>query len=160
MLFFWRWAWHWDWNSGRKYPDSVSLVRPPKTTIPNTLPADANSQYATVFEDVSGKKPFFPFAFACPSAAIFWRSALDIVLLKLFNGEAGACCGRAVVELLKRIFRDGFALTGSCSLGRLCFRHWWQMKKSLDRRGATRRSPGINEAMERNWRLGRGLRES
>jgi hypothetical protein len=26
--------------------------------------------------------------------------------------------------------------------------HWWQTKKSLERRGATRRSPGNSEAIE------------
>jgi hypothetical protein len=55
------------------YPDSVNLVKPPNTTIPNTLPAEASSQYATVFEEVSGKKPFF----APPFALSF--SAFDIV---------------------------------------------------------------------------------
>ena len=37
------------------YPDSVSLVRPPKTTIPKTLAALPSSQYPTAFELVSGK---------------------------------------------------------------------------------------------------------
>jgi hypothetical protein len=41
------------------YPDSVSLVKPPNTTIPKTLAAEPKSQYATVFEEVSGKKAFF-----------------------------------------------------------------------------------------------------
>lgn len=43
-------------------PDSVSLVNPPNTTIPKTLVADARSQYATLFDDVSGKEE--PFALA------------------------------------------------------------------------------------------------
>jgi hypothetical protein len=37
------------------YPDSVSLVRPPNTTMPNTLAALPSSQYATLFELVLGK---------------------------------------------------------------------------------------------------------
>lgn len=41
------------------YPDSVNRVSPPKTTIPKTLAALASSQYATVFEDASGKNDFF-----------------------------------------------------------------------------------------------------
>jgi len=54
------------------YPDSVNLVSPPNTTIPKTLPADASSQYATAFDEVSGKNAFFaPFAFSF--------SALEIV---------------------------------------------------------------------------------
>jgi hypothetical protein len=40
------------------YPDSVNRVRPPNTTIPNTLAALPRSQYATDFELVSGKKLF------------------------------------------------------------------------------------------------------
>ena len=35
-------------------PDSVSLVRPPNTTIPKTLVALPSSQYATTFSLVSG----------------------------------------------------------------------------------------------------------
>jgi hypothetical protein len=54
------------------YPDSVNLVSPPNTTIPNTLPADASSQYATAFDEISGKNAFFaPLAFSF--------SALEIV---------------------------------------------------------------------------------
>ena len=37
------------------HPDSVSRVHPPNTTIPKTLAALTNSQYATAFELVSGK---------------------------------------------------------------------------------------------------------
>ena len=37
------------------YPDSVSLVRPPNTTMPKTLAALPRSQYATTLSLVSGK---------------------------------------------------------------------------------------------------------
>jgi len=37
------------------YPDSVSRVRPPKMTMPKTLAALPNNQYATVLLDVAGK---------------------------------------------------------------------------------------------------------
>jgi hypothetical protein len=37
------------------YPDSVSLVRPPKTTIPKTLAALPSNQYATVLSVTLGK---------------------------------------------------------------------------------------------------------
>lgn len=37
------------------YPDSVRRVNPPKMTIPKTLAALPNNQYATVLLDVSGK---------------------------------------------------------------------------------------------------------
>lgn len=42
------------------YPDSVSLVRPPNTTIPKTDAALPKSQYATPFELVSGKNFLLP----------------------------------------------------------------------------------------------------
>ena len=45
------------------YPDSVRRVRPPNTTIPKTLAALPNSQYATAFWLVLGKKRLLPFAF-------------------------------------------------------------------------------------------------
>ena len=49
-----------------KYPDSVSRVRPPNTTMPNTLAALPRSQYATDFSLVVGKKPGFVFPAVCP----------------------------------------------------------------------------------------------
>lgn len=36
------------------HPDSVSLVKPPKITMPNTLAALPSNQYATVFSLTSG----------------------------------------------------------------------------------------------------------
>jgi hypothetical protein len=41
--------------SSMTYPDSVSLVRPPKTTIPKTLAALPSNQYATVLSVTLGK---------------------------------------------------------------------------------------------------------
>lgn len=40
-------------------PDSVSLVRPPKTTRPKTETALPRSQYATDLDDVSGNEDDF-----------------------------------------------------------------------------------------------------
>ena len=37
-------------------PDSVRRVRPPKTTMPKTLVADARSQRATPRDETSGKE--------------------------------------------------------------------------------------------------------
>lgn len=51
----------------RLYPDSVSLVRPPKTTMPKTLAALPRSQYATIFSLTSGKCLFRSLA-----ALILW----------------------------------------------------------------------------------------
>jgi hypothetical protein len=133
------------------YPDSVNLVSPPKTTIPNTLAAEPKSQYATVFEEVSGKNPVFGRALS---------AALEIVLLNDFNGVElfdvfvfgvfNAFEG-AAAELLNRIDCERFALTGNLSVrnaGLEFFMHWWQTKKSFESRGAARRSPGNSEAIE------------
>lgn len=107
-------------ESNWTYPDSVNRVKPPKTTIPKTLAADPKSQYATVFEDVSGKYPFFGIAFSF--------SALDIVLLKDDNGEflIVFASGNAAALLLNRMVRLRFALTGSFRRpkGMDCLRHW------------------------------------
>lgn len=57
------------------YPDSVSLVSPPNTTIPNTLAALPSSQYATTLSLISGKY--------LDRALVL---LLDIVLLKPASG--------------------------------------------------------------------------
>lgn len=63
-----------DTNCGDvTYPDSVNLVSPPRTTIPNTSPADPISQYPTGLLLISGKngRAFFPAASlsaCCPRA--------------------------------------------------------------------------------------------
>ena len=59
------------------YPDSVSLVRPPNTTSPNTLAALPSSQYATALSLVSGKNDFLDV-----SSRTLW-----IVLLNDESGE-------------------------------------------------------------------------
>jgi hypothetical protein len=90
------------------YPDSVNRVNPPNTTIPNTLPADARSQYATVLEELSGKNAFFAlFVFFT-----FPFSALDIVWLSELNGEVflTAISGNAAALLLNRILLERLAL--------------------------------------------------
>ena len=51
------------------YPDSVNLVNPPNTTIPNTLAALPNNQYATPLLLVFGKNPFFA---CCSARPIVW----------------------------------------------------------------------------------------
>ena len=64
---------HGQWKStsalSATYPDSVSLVRPPKTTIPNTLAALASSQYATLLLLTSGKADLDASGFALLTAA-------------------------------------------------------------------------------------------
>jgi len=79
------------------YPDSVSLVNPPNTTIPKTLAALPKSQYAAALSLISGKE--FDLGFA--------RFAADstlIVLLKAPRGDvvlSTACFGAWVVCDLK-----------------------------------------------------------
>ena len=47
-------------------PDSVSRVRPPKTTMPKTEAALARSQYATLLDVVSGKYDALPIPLSFP----------------------------------------------------------------------------------------------
>lgn len=101
------------------YPDSVNRVNPPNTTIPKTLPADARSQYATVFDEISGKNAFFTFSF----------SALDIVWLSELNGDVflAAISGKVAALLLKRMLLERFAFPGiliCAAAGRACFMQW------------------------------------
>lgn len=59
-------------------PDSVNLVSPPNTTIPNTLTADPRSQYATDFLDTSGHEDALELEECSPALAfapMFWLSA-------------------------------------------------------------------------------------
>lgn len=70
-------------KSYKAYPDSVNRVRPPNTTIPKTLAALPNNQYATPFEDVCGKNRL-------PDAFTVSLSTLEIVIvwLKELSGDA------------------------------------------------------------------------
>jgi hypothetical protein len=143
--------WNCNWGGlkiGDVYPDSVNLVSPPKTTIPKTLAAEPKSQYATVFEEVSGKNPLFGRAFS--------SAELEMVLLNDFNGielfgmfvfRAFDPLGSTAAELLNRIAWERFA-SSVRDTGCEYFMHWWQTKKSLERRGAARRNPRNSEAIE------------
>jgi len=62
------------------YPDSVSLVRPPNTTIPKTDAALPNNQYATGLEVVFGKNSVILFP-------LFLGADLDILWARWLNGE-------------------------------------------------------------------------
>ena len=113
------------------YPDSVNLVDPPNTTIPKTLPAEANSQYPTALLDNSGQKPFLPSEapFLLASCAAFSAAFCEIyiVSLKLLNGVflVAAESAKAVL-LLNRIFLERFNLPGVLTFERtegLCRRH-------------------------------------
>jgi len=106
-------------------PDSVNRVRPPNTTIPKTLAALPNSQYATDFELTSGKLLFALAELIAPvdSAAIPPNDLEEIEenlvgLWKKFDLHCGA------TDLIRRGGKR------------------WQAKKSLDSLGAALRSPG------------------
>lgn len=112
--------------------------------MPNTLAADPNSQYPTLFELESGKKPLFP-------SRTF--PAESIVSLRLVNGDfwRARAPGNVAALLLNRMDLAIFAFTGSWSrpkAGWGRFMHCEQTKKSLDRRGAARRNPGRIEAID------------
>ena len=51
-------------------PDSVSRVRPPKTTMPKTLVALARSQYATLLDETSGHEEVVVEGFARTAFAV------------------------------------------------------------------------------------------
>lgn len=88
-------------NEKRTYPDSVSLVKPPNTTIPKTLAADPRSQYATVFEEVSGKN--LALAFSFPGANIFSLKALRGDLSP-FPADFGKVAALLLNRMVCRIF--------------------------------------------------------
>ena len=88
------------------YPDSVSLVNPPNTTIPKTLAALPKSQYATALSLISGNE--FDFGFAR-----FAADLTPIVPLKAARGDvvlSTACFGAWVVCDLKA-WRKGVCRT-------------------------------------------------
>ena len=83
------------------YPDSVSLVKPPNTTIPKTLNALPKSQNATDFDDVSGKARLAPCraieAAAGPmlfEAMVLCNLAkgLNLLAWTILDGRLGADC--------------------------------------------------------------------
>ena len=126
------------------YPDSVNRVRPPNTTIPNTLAALPRSQYATGFSLLLGKKRVFLFPF-CP-----------ILLLKDDEDDDESVSEARLPEVAEdtRLALDLKALTylGDASLkrsgrvatrGRRC-EHWKNCLVSL---GATCRNAGSKEVI-------------
>ena len=82
-------------------PDSVSLVRPPNITIPNTLAALPSNQYATDFELVSGKNDFFDTCVAAlapaPAPAMLFPSSP--------KGDGAGTAGLPTEELCLTDFR-------------------------------------------------------
>lgn len=96
------------------YPDSVSLVKPPNTTRPNTLAALPSNQYATILLDTLGKKcgPVVP-APTCSAVT----GVCSLFARKLDNGAEWPCssaktsdlCSDARVEIsLNDLGTDGF----------------------------------------------------
>jgi hypothetical protein len=114
----------------------VSLVSPPNTTIPKTLAALANSQYATILSLTSGKRDL-TVAVPCSSdrAAVVDRDAVRGVgrtlslLLRFARYELNLpeFCGKGidVVRLLNDLVMKPWLR-----------KHWRQVKKSCAKRGA------------------------
>lgn len=69
---------------GRAYPDSVSRVNPPNTTMPKTLAALPRSQYATVLDVVLGKLLDL-LSLAAAASATMVRGASDWPKVALFR---------------------------------------------------------------------------
>lgn len=82
-------------TEGNAYPDSVNLVNPPNTTIPNTNPALPSSQYPTTLSLVSlNHGPFASdFAFASPPAVTFARNISPAAAVLAPQLRVEACIG-------------------------------------------------------------------
>ena len=76
-------------------PDSVNLVKPPNTTIPNTLAALPSSQYATDLWLTSGKPVF---------VLVLLVLSIPIVLLNAPSGDIVDICEVDLVEYEKDRF--------------------------------------------------------
>lgn len=134
------------------HPDSVSLVHPPNTTIPNTLAALPRSQYATIFSVTSGNRGSL-------------LEPLPILRLRLARGEelmlSVALADDKTVDLVLKAranlawkgcvhpFDRGFSLVGSF----FC-RHWRHVKNSRESRGA------LTLKVAKTWDAGVILKES
>lgn len=119
------------------YPDSVSRVKPPNITMPKTLAALPNNQYATLFDVRSGKLLDLPLpltalsesialpAFDSASAALLRNGWVDFHLTDCRTDCRGAihCRGRTT-------YRIGALRHGRCA------------KSRRERRGAAVRSCG------------------
>ena len=141
-------------DAGKRPRHHVDDRRPRGRCHASVEAADPRSQYATAFEEVSGKNPFLV-------TFSMWGSSSAIVLLNEFRGVlVGELPGNAAALLLNRMVRNVFAFTGSLirATRRVCLMHWWHMKKSRDNRGAVRRSPSNIEAIEERCTAPKGER--
>lgn len=109
-------------------PLSVSLVKPPNTTIPNTLAALPKSQYATDLSEVSGKNLVL-LLLDCSDWLIFAMGevAWGLESSPLFDS-------RGIAEANNRF---------GCCLAAELLQAWWQVKKDFVKRGAALRSMNI-----------------
>ena len=120
------------------YPDSVSRVRPPNTTMPKTLAALPSSQYATLLEDVLGKLLGPLFAVVSAASASMSPCVRDAPMAALLrSGWVDFHLTDCETEGLGAQERD--AATGD-RIGEL--RHGLHTNKRRERRGAAVRSCG------------------
>jgi hypothetical protein len=104
-----------------------------------------------VFEELSGKNPLFGRALSAVLEMVLLNDFSGVEFFDTFVFGTFDPLGSTATELLNRIAWERFALKGNLSVrdaGREYFMHWWQTKKSLERRRAARRSPGNSEAIE------------
>lgn len=66
----------------KSYPDSVNLVKPPQTTMPNTLTALPISQYPTALPSVSGKEEDFDEPLVSVSGLVFGAAAAVVAIVR------------------------------------------------------------------------------
>lgn len=124
----------------------MSRVRPPNTTIPNTLAALPRSQYATDFLLVLGKKGVFLFFAFCPIDLLKGKGDDEPVSVALLPEAADDA--RLVLDLKALIYFGDASLKRSglvATRGRhRWYEHWKDCLVSL---GAARRKAGSMEAI-------------
>ena len=118
--------------NSKAYPDSVSRVRPPNTTMPKTLAALPNNQYATLLELVLGKLLEFPVLLAAASPSTEASLAPEIVAALFLSIWVDF---HLVAFKTESVVRGGLMAGQKGELG-----HGRQTKRRLVRRGAATRS--------------------
>ncbi|RMZ68697.1 BTB POZ domain-containing [Pyrenophora seminiperda CCB06] len=120
----------------RAYPDSVSRVKPPKTTMPKTLAALPSSQYATLLELVFGKVLDLPSVVAAASATM----ALPALISSMMALFRSGCVDFHLTDCrTEGRDEDGGAET-AVRIGEL--RHGLHANRRRESRGAALRSCG------------------
>lgn len=127
----------------RTYPDSVSLVRPPNTTMPKTLAALPRSQYATDLSLTSGKKLFLTLP---PWIVLLREERGEVICTDSVSLTVPAVEARRVS--VRKALRNG-DLPGSPKRDRdVPFWHKRHINNCLENLGAASRSRGYDWKIE------------